>query len=121
MNLDEARGLAEDLDLRDPLAGVRDEFDIPEGTLYFDGNSLGPLTHRSRQVLHRTIEHEWRVRLIRSWNEDWLAMPGRVGDMIAPLIGAAPGTVICCDNTSINLHKVLTAAARLRPLSLIHI
>lgn len=115
MNLDEARELAEDLDMRDPLAGLRKEFDIPEGTLYFDGNSLGPLTHRSRQVLHRTIEHEWRVRLIRSWNEDWLAMPGRVGDMIAPLIGAAPGTVISCDNTSINLHKALTAAVRLRP------
>lgn len=114
MNLNEARELAEDLDLRDPLFGMRDRFDIPEGTLYFDGNSLGPLTFRSREVLHRTIEHEWRVRLIRSWNEDWLAMPARVGDRIAPLIGARPGTVIACDNTSVNLHKALMAAVGLR-------
>ena len=57
MNLNEARELAEDLDLRDPLFALRDRFDIPEGTLYFDGNSLGPLTFRSREVLHRTIEH----------------------------------------------------------------
>lgn len=115
MDLQQARDHAEDLDLRDPLFALRDRFDIPEGTLYFDGNSLGPLTFRSREVLHRTIEHEWRVRLIRSWNEDWLAMPARVGDRIAPLIGARPGTVIACDNTSINLHKALMAAVGLRP------
>lgn len=108
---DEARRL----DAADPLAAVRARFDIPEGILYFDGNSLGPLTHESRRVLHRTIEHEWRERLIRSWDEDWLAMPSRVGDLIAPLIGAAPGTVICADNTSINLHKALMSAVAMRP------
>ena len=72
MNLNEARDLARELDANDPLASLRSRFDIPEGTLYFDGNSLGPLTFRSREVLHRTIEFEWRERLIRSWNEDWL-------------------------------------------------
>ena len=113
--LDAAREHAADLDARDPLAHTRDLFDIPEGTLYFDGNSLGPLTKASRATLERTIEHEWRVRLIRSWNENWLAMPARVGDLIAPLIGAAPGTTIACDNTSINLHKALTAAVSMRP------
>lgn len=113
--LDEARGRAASLDAADPLAHTRELFDIPEGTLYFDGNSLGPLTKASRAALERTIEHEWRARLIRSWNENWLAMPRRVGDAIAPLVGAAPGTVIACDNTSINLHKVLTAAVALRP------
>ena len=115
MKFDDARNRAEDLDARDPLYFVRERFDIPEGTLYFDGNSLGPLTHRSREVLHRTVEHEWRVRLIRSWNEDWLAMPERIGDRIAALIGADIGTVVACDNTSINLHKALVSAVRLRP------
>jgi kynureninase len=114
MNLTAARELARDLDAKDPLASLRSHFDIPEGTLYFDGNSLGPLTFRSREVLHRTIEFEWRERLIRSWNEDWLEMPQRVGNLIAPLIGAAPDTVICADNTSINLHKALMAAVALR-------
>ena len=115
MTFDEARARAAALDAVDVLAPMRDRFDIPDGTLYFDGNSLGPLTHASRQVLTRTVEHEWRVRLIRSWNEDWLEMPTRVGDAIARLIGASPGTTIACDNTSINLHKALSAAVRLRP------
>jgi kynureninase len=114
MNLTTARELARELDSKDPLASLRSHFDIPDGTLYFDGNSLGPLTFRSREVLHRTIEFEWRERLIRSWDEDWLEMPARVGNLIAPIIGASPDTVICADNTSINLHKALMAAVALR-------
>ena len=115
MKLEDARDAALTLDGGDTLAHVRDRFDIPEGILYFDGNSLGPLTHASRATIGRTVEFEWRERLIRSWNEDWLDMPSRVGDAIAPLIGAAPGTVICADNTSINLHKALMAAVAMRP------
>ena len=115
MKLDDANALAEKLDANDEIAFTRARFDIPEGTLYFDGNSLGPLTRASRAAIDRTVEHEWRERLIRSWDEDWLAMPSRVGDLIAPLIGAAPGTVTCADNTSINLHKALMAACRLQP------
>ena len=114
MNVNEARLHAQELDAQDALSSLRSHFDIPEGTLYFDGNSLGPLSFRSREVLHRTIEFEWRERLIRSWNEDWLEMPARVGNLIAPIIGAAPDTVICADNTSINLHKALMAAVALR-------
>jgi kynureninase len=115
MSLDAAFSRAAELDAQDSLAHLRQHFDIPDDVLYFDGNSLGPLTFRSREVLHHTIEFEWRERLIRSWNEDWLEMPARVGNKIAPLIGAAPDTVIACDNTSINLHKALMAAVALRP------
>ena len=115
MSFTEARERANELDASDSLSPLRQLFDIPEGTLYFDGNSLGPLTFASRDVLHRTIEFEWRERLIRSWNEDWLAMPARVGNMIAPLIGAATNTVISADNTSINLSKALHAVVALRP------
>ena len=115
MNFTDAELLAEQLDAADALASMRSHFDIPEGILYFDGNSLGPLTFRSREVLTRTIEFEWRERLIRSWNEDWLAMPSRIGNAIAPIIGAAPNTVIACDNTSINVHKALMSAVALRP------
>lgn len=113
--LSEAHDQARARDAADALAPMRSMFDIPEGILYFDGNSLGPLTHRSREVLHHTIEFEWRERLIRSWNEDWLAMPMRIGDMIALLIGAPAGSVICADNTSVNLSKALHAAVALRP------
>ena len=115
MNLIDAEQLARNRDAQDVLAPLRAKFDIPSDVKYFDGNSLGPLTLRSREVLHHTIEVEWRERLIRSWNEDWLAMPLRVGNMIAPLIGAEPDTVISCDNTSINLHKALMSAVALRP------
>ena len=115
MNLIDAEELARSLDAQDVLAPLRAKFDIPSDVRYFDGNSLGPLTLRSRAVLHHTIEVEWRERLIRSWNEDWLAMPLRVGNMIAPLIGAAQDSVISCDNTSINLHKALMSAVALRP------
>ena len=115
MNFTDAIELARSLDAQDLLAPLRAKFDIPPDVRYFDGNSLGPLTLRSREVLHHTIEVEWRERLIRSWNEDWLAMPQRVGNMIAPLIGAAQDSVISCDNTSINLHKALMSAVALRP------
>jgi kynureninase len=115
VNLIDAEQLARNLDALDVLAPLRAKFDIPSDVRYFDGNSLGPLTLRSREVLHHTIEVEWRERLIRSWNEDWLAMPLRVGNMIAPLIGAQQDTVISCDNTSINLHKALMSAVALRP------
>jgi kynureninase len=115
VNFTDAEELARNRDAQDVLAPLRAKFDIPSDVKYFDGNSLGPLTLRSREVLHYTIEVEWRERLIRSWNEDWLAMPQRVGNMIAPLIGAAPDSVISCDNTSINLHKALMSAVALRP------
>jgi kynureninase len=115
VNFTDAEQLARNLDAQDVLAPLRAKFDIPSDIKYFDGNSLGPLTLRSREVLHHTIEVEWRERLIRSWNEDWLAMPLRVGNMIAPLIGAAQDSVISCDNTSINLHKALMSAVALRP------
>ena len=115
MNFTDAEELARNLDAQDVLAPLRAKFDIPSDVKYFDGNSLGPLTLRSREVLHHTIDVEWRERLIRSWNEDWLAMPLRVGNMIAPLIGAALDSVISCDNTSINLHKALMSAVALRP------
>ena len=115
MKFIDAEELARNLDAQDLLAPLRAKFDIPSDVKYFDGNSLGPLTFRSREVLHHTIEVEWRERLIRSWNEDWLAMPLRVGNMIAPLIGAQQDTVISCDNTSINLHKALMSAVALRP------
>lgn len=115
MSWEEFESRARTLDEHDPLSHLRIQFDIPKDVLYFDGNSLGPLTFRAREVLHHTINFEWRERLIRSWNEDWLEMPLRIGNKIAPIIGASKNTVIVCDNTSINLHKALMAAVQLRP------
>ena len=87
---------------------MRGAFDLPEGVVYLDGNSLGPLPRRVRDRIARTVGDEWGAMLIRGWNDaGWIDLPAGVGDRIAGLIGAAQGTVIAGDSTSINVHKVL--------------
>jgi kynureninase len=100
----------------DPLHSLRDRFMIPEGLIYLDGNSLGPMPQAAASVLNRTIEQEWGHDLIRSWNTaGWFDMPVRLGDRVGALIGAAPGQTLVCDTTSINLYKAVHAAIALRP------
>ncbi|HEY3893309.1 MAG TPA: kynureninase [Bradyrhizobium sp.] len=103
-------------DSRDPLRGFRDRFVLPEGVIYLDGNSLGPMPRAATGLLRHTIEQEWSRDLIRSWNEaGWFDLPVRLGDRVAALIGAAPGQTVVCDTTSINLFKAIHAAIALRP------
>ena len=103
-------------DSADPLRGFRDRFVLPEGVVYLDGNSLGPMPRAAADVLNRTIEQEWGHDLIRSWNSaGWFDMPARLGDRIGALLGAAPGQTLICDTTSINLFKAIQAAIGLRP------
>jgi len=103
------------LDRADPLAAVRDEFELPDGVIYLDGNSLGVLPKAAPARLASVIRHEWGNDLIRSWNSaGWIDLPQRIGDKIARLIGAAAGAVTVGDSTSVNLYKVLSAAAALR-------
>jgi len=103
-------------DASDPLALVRGQFALPDGLIYLDGNSLGPLPKRATLRLQQVAETEWGERLIRSWNQSgWMDMPARIGDKIARLIGAASGEVIVADSTSINVFKTLSAALALRP------
>lgn len=104
------------LDAADPLAGLRDRFDLPEGVIYLDGNSLGPLPRGVAERVARAVRGEWGESLIRGWNRHgWAELPARVGDRIARLIGAAPGSVIAGDTTSINVFKALAAATAMRP------
>ena len=103
-------------DAADPLAGFRDAFDLPDGLIYLDGNSLGAFPRRAREIAERVLLQEWRDGLIRSWNDaDWFTLPRRIGDKIAQLIGADAGEVVMADSTSVNLFKVLNAALQLRP------
>ena len=100
----------------DPIRGFRDRFIIPDGIIYLDGNSLGPMPRATASILNRTIEQEWGRDLIRSWNNAaWFDMPVRLGDRVGELIGAAPGQTLVCDTTSINLYKAVHAAIGLRP------
>lgn len=100
----------------DSLRGFRDRFVLPDGLIYLDGNSLGPMPRDAAGVLRHTIEQQWSRDLIRSWNDaGWFDMPVRLGDRVGALIGAAAGQTIVCDTTSINLFKAIHAAIALRP------
>ncbi len=104
------------LDAADPLAAFREEFALPPGVIYLDGNSLGALPVRTPQRVAQVVEQEWGHDLIRSWNDaGWFEQPYRLGRRLAPLIGAGPQEVVVCDTTSVNLFKVLSAALALRP------
>ncbi len=84
--------------------------------IYLDGNSLGPPTQAVADGLRRVVEHEWGGDLVGAWNRrGWWDAPVRVGERIAPLLGAAPGQVVVGDSTTVLLYKVVAAARRLRP------
>jgi kynureninase len=108
-------GDARALDATDPLAGYRDQFTLPEGVIYLDGNSLGALPKATPAALADVATRQWGDRLIRSWNEGWIDAPQRIGAKIAPLIGAASDEVIIGDTTSTHLFKALVAALRSNP------
>ncbi len=107
---------ARELDRGDPLQDFRDRFQIREGLIYLDGNSLGCLPKATAQRMGETLQREWGEGLITSWlDAEWSTAPRRIGDKIGQLIGAQPGEVIAADSTSINIFKALTAALSLRP------
>ena len=108
--------LIQALDAADPLAAFGQRFNLPDGLVYLDGNSLGALPRDTPARVARAITDEWGRDLIRSWNTaGWMDMPMRVGDKIGRLIGALPGETVCADSTSINVFKALSAALRLNP------
>ena len=101
-------------DAADSLRPCRERFQLPEGLVYLDGNSLGPLPKTAAARIAAVVAEEWGGELIKSWNSrDWIGAPQRVGAKIAPLIGARPNEVIVADSTSVNLFKLLVAAAAL--------
>ena len=103
-------------DRQDPLARFRDEFTLPDGIMYLDGNSLGALPRATIARVDEVISQEWGSGLIRSWNAaHWIEAPRRIGDKIGRLIGARPGEVIVADSTSVNLFKLLAGALLLQP------
>jgi kynureninase len=111
-----AREYAAALDVVDPIGPLRDRFRLPDGVVYLDGNSLGALSVAVPTVVSDVVDQQWGRDLITSWNEhDWWSAPRRVGTQVARLIGARDDEVVVADSTSVNLFKVLVAAARLRP------
>ena len=116
MDLTAARDRARALDDADPIGFVRERFVVPEGLTYLDGNSLGAMPRHVPGVVRDVVDRQWGQDLINSWNtNDWWDAPLRVGRLLARLVGAGDDEVVVADSTSVNLFKVLVAAARLRP------
>ncbi|WP_236570044.1 kynureninase [Streptomyces mexicanus] len=104
---------AEKLDAADALGTLRDRF-VLDGTVYLDGNSLGALPAHVPDRLADVVRRQWGELRIRSWQESgWWTAPERIGDRIAPLVGAAPGQIVVGDSTSVNVFKALVAAVRM--------
>ena len=105
------RSHCQTLDDQDLLAPLRQQFALPEGVIYLDGNSLGARPVAALARAQQVISEEWGNGLIRSWNSaGWADLSQRLGNRLAPLIGARDGEVVITDTTSINLFKVLSAA-----------
>jgi kynureninase len=102
-------------DAQDALAPLRRQFDLPEGLIYLDGNSLGARPKAALARAQQVIAREWGQDLIGSWNTaGWFDLPKRLGDRLAPLIGARAGEVAVTDTTSLNLFKALAAALQMQ-------
>jgi kynureninase len=112
---DATRARAQLLDATDPLAAWRDEFVFSDPhVIYLDGNSLGRPPRRTLTRVAEVMSTEWATDLIRSWDH-WVDLPARVGDRLAPMIGADDGEVLVHDSTTTNLYQVLHGALALRP------
>jgi kynureninase len=95
---------------------TRARFHLPEGVTYLDGNSLGPLPVHAADRVAAMMRDEWGEMLITGWNRaGWMDAPRRVADRIAPLIGAAPGTVVMGDTLSVKVYQALASALEMRP------
>ncbi len=94
----------------------KDLFHLPDGIIYLDGNSLGPLPGSAVERIQNMVRDEWGGMLIKGWNEaGWLQQPRRIGDRIGRLIGAAQASVVVGDTLSIKVYQALAAALSMRP------
>ena len=109
--LPESRSACEKEDATDPLRSWQDAFNLPQDLIYLDGNSLGAMPKKALEQLEQTIRNEWAEDLITSWNKaGWWKLPETLGELIAPVVGAASGQVIISDSTSLNIYKSIHAA-----------
>ncbi|MCZ7458993.1 kynureninase [Streptomyces sp. WMMC940] len=107
---------AAELDAADGLAKRRELFALDDGAVYLDGNSLGALPRHVQDRMADVIGRQWGELRIRSWDESgWWTAPQRIGERIAPLVGAAPGQIVVGDSTSVNVFKAVVAAVRMAP------
>jgi len=107
---------AKDLDSADQLAGFRSQFVIEDPSLiYLDGNSLGRLPKKTKELAQEIVSEQWGTRLIRSWNERWLEDTVRIGDKVGSVVGAKQGEVVLADSTTVCLFKAAVSALLSNP------
>ncbi len=99
-----------ELDKSDELSHFKDQFVNDDRLIYMDGNSLGKLPKRSIDVISNVVEEQWGNRLIRSWNEDWMELSGKIAKKISMIVGAGEDEILVGDSTSMNLFKLAYAA-----------
>ncbi len=101
--------LAARLDDADPLSALADRYHVPENVLYMDGNSLGPASDAALASLERVVD-EWRELLIGGWTDadpPWFTVGERLGDALAPLVGADPDEVVVGNSITVNIHTLV--------------
>jgi kynureninase len=98
------------------FTATRAAFDLPEGIIYLDGNSLGPLPRAAAARVAQAVTEEWGQMLVTGWNKaGWMDQPSKVGNRIAALIGAEPGSVVMGDTLSIKVYQALASAVEMVP------
>lgn len=95
---------------------VKDRFVLPDGMIYLDGNSLGPLPRNVAGAVSNMLSSQWGANLIKAWNlDEWMTQPMRVGNLVGELIGAPKGSIAMGDTLSIKVFQALAAALKMRP------
>lgn len=111
----QSRAECVELDRIDPFSEHRHRFELEEGLIYLDGNSLGPLPTGVGERIQSVVHDEWGRGLIRSWNQsDWYSAPRRIGGKLSQILGCPADDVVVTDSVSVNLFKLLVAGLRLR-------
>ena len=98
----------------------KEAFILPEGVIYLDGNSLGPMPKSVPARVAQVMNEEWAQMLIGGWNKaGWMAMPMDIGDSVGRLIGAPKGSVVMGDTLSVKVYQALAAGVKMRPERLV--
>ena len=100
--------------MTDPLLAFRDEFPILANTTYLVSNSLGAMPRAVRDRLAEYAD-SWATHGVRAWAKSWWEMPGRVGDEIAPLIGASTGEIVMVPNVTLAQSTILSSIGYAAP------
>ena len=102
--------------MTDLFARTRSLFALPDETIYMVGNSLGAMPRAVPARMAEVVSGEWGRHLVAGWNKaGWFDLPARIGARIGTMLGAAPGSVMVADSTSLNVFKLLVAALALNP------